>query len=133
MSFYAKGMYMWIDVANNMKPKNGIYWLKIQMENTNSIISGEYDSKEDTFKYSFGMEKGIEIPKKMIQAWWSEPAPSLYDTQQPGSPVKNRKEMKDFNGNVYRILGDCPRCGCECLDSTENYCSNCGEKLNWNI
>ena len=62
---------MWIDVANNMKPKNGIYWLKIQMENTNSIISGEYDSKEDTFKYSFGMEKGIEIPKKMIQAWWS--------------------------------------------------------------
>ena len=42
------------------------------------------------------MEKGIEIPKKMIQAWWSEPAPSLYDTQQPGSPVKNRKEMKDF-------------------------------------
>ena len=69
---------MWIDIANvGMKPKDGMYWLKVQMGDTIAVISGEYNSKEDVLKYSFGMEKGIEIPEKMLQAWWSEPAPNL--------------------------------------------------------
>lgn len=43
--------------------------------------------------------------------------------------VKTRK-LKDFNGNVCRVFGECPNCGCD-VNSMMKFCDDCGQRLDW--
>ena len=43
--------------------------------------------------------------------------------------VKTRK-LKDFNGNVCRVFGECPNCGCD-VNSMMKFCDECGQRLDW--
>lgn len=46
--------------------------------------------------------------------------------------VSNRELIKDFNGNPYAVRGDCPNCGnTRLLSINTDYCSVCGQKLDW--
>lgn len=47
--------------------------------------------------------------------------------------VKDRKWAEKFQGIPYCVQGDCPKCGCKVIKSTNtNYCYVCGPLLNWN-
>lgn len=47
--------------------------------------------------------------------------------------VKNRKWAEKFQGMPYCVQGDCRKCGCKVIKSTNtNYCYVCGPLLNWN-
>ena len=47
--------------------------------------------------------------------------------------VNRRRILYDFNGVPSAIKGDCPRCGERELRSNfEQYCPQCGQKLDWN-
>lgn len=52
--------------------------------------------------------------------------------KQQAKKIKNRKLLRDFNKTVYSMRGDCPSCGKEELLSVNtNYCTTCGQKLDW--
>lgn len=44
-------------------------------------------------------------------------------------PIKT-KGLKDFNGNVYKVVGKCPNCGCG-VNSFMMFCDDCGQRLKW--
>lgn len=44
-------------------------------------------------------------------------------------PIKT-KGLKDFNGNVYKVVGKCPNCGCG-VNSMMKFCDECGQRLDW--
>lgn len=47
--------------------------------------------------------------------------------------VKDRKWAEKFQGIPYCVQGDCRKCGCKVIKSTNtNYCYVCGPLLNWN-
>lgn len=53
------------------------------------------------------------------------------ERQTAKKPV-DRRELKDFNLQVYAIRGDCPSCGAERLVSTNGrYCPRCGQAIDW--
>lgn len=44
-------------------------------------------------------------------------------------PIKT-KGLKDFNGNVYKVIGECPNCGCG-VNNRMRFCDECGQGLKW--
>lgn len=44
-------------------------------------------------------------------------------------PIKT-KGLKDFNGNVYKVVGECPNCGCG-VSNRMRFCDECGQRLDW--
>lgn len=42
-------------------------------------------------------------------------------------PIKT-KELKDFNGNTYKVIGECPNCDCY-VDGMMKFCDECGQRL----
>ena len=45
--------------------------------------------------------------------------------------VNNRTPLRDLNGNLYTVRGDCPNCGNIGLLLNTDYCNACGQKLDW--
>lgn len=53
--------------------------------------------------------------------------------KQSAKKVSNKELLKDFNGNLYSVRGDCPNCGnTGLLSINTDYCNVCGQKQNWN-
>ena len=44
-------------------------------------------------------------------------------------PIKT-KGLKDFNGNIYKVVGECPNCGCG-VSNRMRFCDECGQRLDW--
>ena len=44
-------------------------------------------------------------------------------------PIKT-KGLKDFNGNIYKVVGECPNCGCG-VNGMMKFCDYCGQGLKW--
>lgn len=44
-------------------------------------------------------------------------------------PIKT-KGLKDFNGNIYKVVGKCPNCGCD-VSNRMRFCDECGQRLKW--
>lgn len=44
-------------------------------------------------------------------------------------PIRT-KGLKDFNGNAYKVIGECPNCGCG-VNSMMKFCDECGQRLDW--
>ena len=44
-------------------------------------------------------------------------------------PIKT-KGLKDFNGNIYKVVGKCPNCGCG-VSNRMRFCDECGQRLDW--
>lgn len=44
-------------------------------------------------------------------------------------PIKT-KELKDFHGNIYKVVGECPNCGCG-VSNRMRFCDECGQRLDW--
>lgn len=53
------------------------------------------------------------------------------EKQTAKKPV-DRRELQNFNLQVYAYRGDCPSCGTEGLISTNGrYCPRCGQAIDW--
>ena len=44
-------------------------------------------------------------------------------------PIKT-KGLKDFHGNIYKVVGKCPNCGCG-VNGMMKFCDECGQRLKW--
>ena len=44
-------------------------------------------------------------------------------------PIKT-KGLKDFHGNIYKVVGKCPNCGCG-VSNRMRFCDYCGQRLKW--
>ncbi len=44
-------------------------------------------------------------------------------------PIKT-KGLKDFHGNIYKVVGECPNCGCG-VSNRMRFCDECGQRLDW--
>ena len=44
-------------------------------------------------------------------------------------PIKT-KGLKDFHGNIYKVVGKCLNCGCG-VSNRMRFCDECGQKLDW--
>ena len=44
-------------------------------------------------------------------------------------PIKT-KGLKDFHGNIYKLVGKCPNCGCG-VSHRMRFCDECGQRLDW--
>ena len=44
-------------------------------------------------------------------------------------PIKT-KGLKDFHGNIYKVVGKCPNCGCG-VSNRMRFCDECGQRLDW--
>lgn len=44
-------------------------------------------------------------------------------------PIKT-KGLKDFHGNIYKVVGKCPNCGCD-VSNRMRFCDECGQRLDW--
>lgn len=51
--------------------------------------------------------------------------------KQTGKKVNNRTPLRDLNGNLYTVRGDCSNCGNIGLLLNTDYCNICGQKLDW--
>ena len=44
-------------------------------------------------------------------------------------PIKT-KGLKNFHGNIYKVVGECSNCGCG-VNSFTMFCNYCGQRLKW--
>lgn len=44
-------------------------------------------------------------------------------------PIKT-KGLKNFHGNIYKVVGECSNCGCG-VNSFMMFCDYCGQGLKW--
>lgn len=44
-------------------------------------------------------------------------------------PIKT-KGLKNFHGNIYKVVGECSNCGCG-VNSFMMFCNYCGQRLKW--
>ena len=44
-------------------------------------------------------------------------------------PIKT-KRLKNFHGNIYKVVGECSNCGCG-VNSFMMFCDYCGQGLKW--
>lgn len=44
-------------------------------------------------------------------------------------PIKT-KGLKNFHGNIYKVVGECSNCGCG-VNSFMMSCDYCGQRLKW--
>lgn len=44
-------------------------------------------------------------------------------------PIKT-KGLKNFHGNIYKVVGECSNCGCG-VNSFMMFCDYCGQRLKW--
>lgn len=59
----------------------------------------------------------------------TEQVQQLKERDTAKKPIKT-KGLKDFNGNVYKVIGECPNCGCV-VSSMMKFCDECGQRLDW--
>ena len=53
----------------------------------------------------------------------------LHDKDTAQKPTE-MQQHRDFNGNIYKVTGECPVCG-NGVHSLMRFCSNCGKRLSW--
>lgn len=59
----------------------------------------------------------------------SEQVHELKERDTAKKPIKT-KGLKDFNGNIYKLVGECPNCGCG-VNNRMRFCDECGQRLDW--
>lgn len=59
----------------------------------------------------------------------SEQVHELKERDTAKKPIKT-KGLKDFHGNIYKVVGKCPNCGCG-VSNRMRFCDECGQRLDW--
>lgn len=82
------------------------------------------DSLEKNHELSKPLFKSKLLIEEDVDKW-----EQLKERDTAKRPIKI-KELKDFNGNVYKVVGKCPNCGCG-VNSMMKFCDECGQRLDW--
>lgn len=82
------------------------------------------DSLEKNHKLSKPLFKSKLLIEEDVDKW-----EQLKERDTAKRPIKT-KGLKDFNGNVYKVVGECPNCGCD-VSNRMRFCDECGQRLDW--
>lgn len=82
------------------------------------------DSLEKNHELSKPLFKSKLLIEEDVDKW-----EQLKERDTAKRPIKI-KGLKDFNGNAYKVIGECPNCGCV-VSSMMKFCDECGQRLDW--
>lgn len=82
------------------------------------------DSLEKNHELSKPLFKSKLLIEEDVDKW-----EQLKERDTAKKPIKT-KGLKDFNGNVYKVVGKCPNCGCD-VNGMMKFCDECGQRLDW--
>ena len=85
------------------------------------------DNAKDDIEYCYD-DSCEEVPKKRLKEL--ELLQELVDKE---IPKKVKKRLKAISPIHDIVVGTCLNCGEEDLKANCNYCSSCGQKLDWSI
>ncbi len=74
-----------------------------------------------------GGDKNIFILKTVVSEL--EQVQELKERDTAKKPIKT-KGLKNFHGNIYKVVGECSNCGCG-VNSFMMFCDYCGQRLKW--
>lgn len=87
----------------------------------------EANTLVDDFSFVY---KGKSIPKEALIEC-REVIHKALEKQIPKKPIE--KEVIGVSMAGYRYKGRCPECSSKVLQSLGNYCSKCGQALDWSV
>lgn len=119
------------DVIGNGSPTDKLAYYEDLEERLEKIYGecGELlktivDSLEKNHKLSNSVFKSRLLIEEDVDKWEQL---KERDTSKKPYEITN---LKDFNGNVYKITGRCPNCGV-LINGTMRFCDKCGQHLSW--
>lgn len=82
------------------------------------------DSLEKNHELSKPLFKSKLLIEEDVDKW-----EQLKERDTAKKPIKT-KGLKDFHGNIYKVVGKCPNCGCG-VSNRMRFCDECGQRLDW--
>lgn len=82
------------------------------------------DSLEKNHELSKPLFKSKLLIEEDVDKW-----EQLKERDTAKKPIKT-KGLKNFHGNIYKVVGECSNCGCG-VNSFMMFCDYCGQRLDW--
>lgn len=100
----------------------------------NETAACNYENDECNDSCRYGICKWQEKANMRLKKYEDteltpEQVQQLKERDTAKKPIKT-KELKDFNENTYKVIGECPNCDC-CVDGMMKFCDECGQRLDW--
>lgn len=100
------------------------------MERLTEWIPGEHKAIPRIDLRSNGYEKcATRLAEYEDTGLTPEQVQKLKERDTAKRPIKT-KGLKNFHGNIYKVVGECSNCGCG-VNSFMMFCDYCGQGLKW--
>lgn len=100
------------------------------MERLTEWIPGEHKAIPRIDLRSNGYEKcATRLAEYEDTGLTPEQVQQLKERDTAKKPIKT-KGLKNFHGNIYKVVGECSNCGCG-VNSFMMFCDYCGQGLKW--
>lgn len=100
------------------------------MERLTEWIPGEHKAIPRIDLRSNGYEKcATRLAEYEDTGLTPEQVRKLKERDTAKKPIKT-KGLKNFHGNIYKVVGECSNCGCG-VNSFMMFCDYCGQGLKW--
>ena len=100
------------------------------MERLTEWIPGEHKAIPRIDLRSNGYEKcATRLAEYEDTGLTPEQVQKLKERDTAKRPIKT-KGLKNFHGNIYKVVGECSNCGCG-VNSFMMSCDYCGQRLKW--
>lgn len=100
------------------------------MERLTEWIPGEHKAIPRIDLRSNGYEKcAARLAEYEDTGLTPEQVQKLKERDTAKKPIKT-KGLKNFHGNIYKVVGECSNCGCG-VNSFMMFCDECGQRLKW--
>ncbi len=100
------------------------------MERLTEWIPGEHKAIPRIDLRSNGYEKcAARLAEYEDTGLTPEQVQKLKERDTAKKPIKT-KGLKNFHGNIYKVVGECSNCGCG-VNSFMMFCDYCGQGLKW--
>lgn len=100
------------------------------MERLTEWIPGEHKAIPRIDLRSNGYEKcATRLAEYEDTGLTPERVQQLKERDTAKKPIKT-KGLKNFHGNIYKVVGECSNCGCG-VNSFMMFCDYCGQGLKW--
>ena len=100
------------------------------MERLTEWIPGEHKAIPRIDLRSNGYEKwATRLAEYEETGLTPEQVQELKERDTAKKPIKT-KGLKNFHGNIYKVVGECSNCGCG-VSNRMRFCDECGQRLDW--